>query len=234
MTISYASYSDIGSRENNEDALGIHAQDQTLLAVVADGLGGQDNGELASRLAVDTIIQELTDKELDEEALAYSLIHASDAIRESQTGGQTTAVALWLNDTQGAAAHVGDSRIYQFRDGRIIFQSVDHSLVQMALMVGELSADEVRHHKDRNKLFRVLGEQKEEARTDSAELTVSPGDRFLLCSDGFWEPVTEKDMLRTLQDTETPRQWLDAMRQIVESARNPKQDNYSAICIFVK
>lgn len=233
MIFSFSSYSDVGSRENNEDSLDIQIREGTLLAVVADGLGGCENGELASRVAVESIFRELEGQQCDEEVLAYSLIHASQAILDARINGQTTAVLLWLDKNQGAEAHVGDSRIYQFRNGRIIFQSEDHSLVQMAVNVGELSPDALRHHKDRNKLFRVLGEENETPKVDSAELEVRSGDRFLLCSDGFWEPVTEEDMLRTMVETDTAEQWLEAMKQIVVNAHDPKQDNNTAICIVV-
>lgn len=234
MVFSFSSYSDVGTRENNEDSLDIQIREGTLLAVVADGLGGCENGELASRVAVESIFRELEGQQCDEEVLAYSLIHASQAILDARINGQTTAVLLWLDNNQGAEAHVGDSRIYQFRNGRIIFQSEDHSLVQMAVNVGELSPDALRHHKDRNKLFRVLGEENETPKVDSAELEVRSGDRFLLCSDGFWEPVTEEEMLRTLAESDTAEQWLEAMKQIVADARDPRQDNNTAICIFAE
>ncbi len=232
MEFIYASYTDSGNRENNEDSLGLFPSGGGLLALVADGLGGHADGEVASRLAVDSVRTELEAAEPEEDTLAYALIHADTAIRDTRTGALTTLAALWLKDTLAVEAHVGDSRVYQFRDGRILFQSVDHSLVQMAALVGKLPPEEIRHHKDRNKLFRVLGEDSEEPKVDSAELTVRPGDRFLICSDGFWEPVTEEAMLRTLQDAQTPEGWLTAMREIVTAAGDPKQDNNTAICIF--
>lgn len=234
MEYAFASYTDVGKRDNNEDALKAERLSGGLLAVVADGLGGHSYGEIASQLAVESIFRDLEEKQIDEETLIYAVLKANDTICTAENRGHTTAAALWMEDSCAVAAHVGDSRIYQFRDGNIIFQSVDHSVVQMAVLVGELAPDAVRHHKDRNKVFRVLGDDHEEPKVDSTELTVCPGDRFLLCSDGFWEPVTEADMLRTLRETETAQQWLDAMRQIVADARDPRQDNNTAICILVK
>lgn len=234
MHYTYASFSNTGARANNEDALRVRHQEGRLLAVVADGLGGHDNGELASRLTVDSIFEELQPEQVDEDTLAYSLLHAHDAIRSTPNCGKTTVAALWLSDGLGVAAHVGDSRIYQFRDGRIVYQSQDHSMVHLALMVGEITAQELRHHKDRNKLFRVLGEENESPKVDSTELDIRPGDRFLLCSDGFWEPVTEEDMLRDLEAAQTPQQWLDRMLDRITAAAAPKQDNYSAICVLLE
>ena len=232
MEFTCASYTDPGKRENNEDSLGLFPAGGGLLALVADGLGGHADGEIASRLAVSRVSGELEAAEPEEDTLAYALIHADKAIRDTRTGALTTLAALWLKDTLALEAHVGDSRVYQFRDGKLLFQSTDHSLVQMAALVGKLPPEQIRRHKDRNKLFRVLGEDSEEPKVDSTELTVRPGDRFLICSDGFWEPVTEEDMLRPLQISPTPQSWLAAMREILTAARDPKQDNNTAICIF--
>lgn len=231
MNYQFASYTDIGKRENNEDSLGVQPIGNSLLAVVADGLGGHANGEIASRLAVDTIFQRLSHERIDEEALNNAILAADEAIRHSNISGHTTVAALWLENDFAVAAHVGDSRIYQFRDGKIVFQSEDHSVVQMAVLVGDLEPDAMRHHKDRNKLFRVLGEEETEAKVDSTELNVKPGDRFLLCSDGFWEPVDETQMLSSCC-ADTPEEWLKTMRQIIIEADDPRQDNSTAIVIF--
>lgn len=234
MRYQYASNTNIGQRDNNEDSLGVKSLDGTLLAVVADGLGGHANGEVASRIAVDTLLDGLAGKHMDEDELAFAILNASERICAADISGHTTVASLWLEAGCGVAAHVGDSRIYQFRNGKIIFQSVDHSMVQMAIAVGELDASAARHHKDRNKLFRVLGDHHDTPRIDSTELTVLPGDRFLLCSDGFWEPVTETDMCRTALETASPDQWLEAMTRIIAQAADPKQDNHSAVCVLVK
>lgn len=234
MRFEYADYTDPGKRGNNEDCHGVQVSSDSALAVVADGLGGHANGEIASKIAVDTIFEALHGQQIDEDTLISAVIQASDRIRDAAISGHTTVASLWAKDHYGVAIHVGDSRIYQFRDGKIIFQSMDHSAVQMAVLVGELEPDAVRHHRDRNKLFRVLGEENAEPKVDSTELEVQPGDRFLLCSDGFWEPVTEEDMLKTIGKTDTAEQWLEAMKKIVTSVQDPRQDNFTAICILTK
>ena len=234
MDFQYASYTDIGRRSNNEDSLGIQYVDNSLIAVVADGLGGHANGEIASKLAVDALFDYIGKKEIDEDELLYAILNASDVICKADISGHTTIAALWLEDNHAVAAHVGDSRVYQFRDSKIIFQSVDHSVVQMAVLIGELEPDALRHHKDRNKVFRVLGEDGEKTKIDSTELNIKPGDRFLLCSDGFWEPVLEEDMIRTIAETDSCEHWLNAMKCIIEHVHNPKQDNNTAICIMAK
>ncbi len=234
MKFTCASCWDRGNRDNNEDSFGIDQAEDRLLAVVADGLGGHDNGEVASKAAVDTLLRTLSGRAAEEETLAWGILAADSCVREAADSGHTTIAALWLRDGYGVAAHVGDSRIYQFRDGKLRFQSLDHSEVQMAVRMGLLAPDAVRTHIDRNKLFRVLGDRQEDAKIDSTELTVKPGDRFLICSDGFWEPVTEEDMCRTARETEGPELWLEEMKQILFRARDPEQDNFTAICILAE
>lgn len=229
-----AYYTDIGKRERNEDSVGVTQHENSLLAVVADGVGGHVNGKTASLLAVDTLIKDFLPQEMDEDVLGYQVLKANAQILAADNAGQSTIAVLWAEGSHAIAAHVGDSRVYQFRDGKIIFQTVDHSAVQMAVLTGELEPEALRHHKDRNKIFRALGDPTEAPKIDSSELTVSSGDRFLLCSDGFWEPVTEEKMVEALQDSDTAEQWLEALKAPVASAQDPKQDNYTAICIFVK
>jgi len=234
MKYLYSRYTDTGMRDRNEDALKILTSDHSLLAVVADGLGGHLHGEIASETAVNTILQALENKDADEDTLAYAIIAASSAIQRAGINGYSTAAALWIQGDYAIAAHIGDSRIYQFRNGKIIFQSADHSVVQAAVLVGALKPDALRKHKDRNKLFRVLGDGNDEPKVDSMELTVKPGDRFLLCTDGFWEPVTEEEMVKTALNFHDPDNWLNAMRSIVDSAHDRNQDNHTAVAILVQ
>lgn len=229
-----AYYTDIGKRERNEDSVGITQHEKSLLAVVADGVGGHVNGKTASLLAVDTLVKGFLPQELDEDALGYQILKANEQILAADNAGQSTIAVLWADGSRAIAAHVGDSRVYQFRNGEIIFQTVDHSAVQMAVLTGELEPEALRHHKDRNKIFRALGDPTEVPKIDSSEITVLSGDRFLLCSDGFWEPVTEEKMVEALWDSDTAEQWLEAMKAFVTDVQDPKQDNYTAACIFIK
>lgn len=234
MDFELAHYSDVGRRPNNEDFFGISLSGDGLFAIVADGVGGSENGEVASRLAVKSLIREVQSSKVDEEVLADAIMRANEAICSADISGMTTVAAVWADHDSCVAAHVGDSRIYHFRDGRILFQSEDHSKVQLAVLLGELPPEALRNHKTRNQIFRALGEKSDISLADTTELVLCAGDRLLICSDGFWEPVLEKDMLRTMVGTDSAWQWLDAMRRIVVAAADPKQDNNTAICILVK
>ena len=233
VTYTYAFYSDIGRRSKNEDACQVSQTGTSLLCVVADGLGGHAGGEIASGIVADLLPGLLADKEFDEDELGCAILDAHSAICKTGTGSCTTVASLWIYKDEAIAAHVGDSRIYQFRNGGIIYQSEDHSHVQVAISLGKLPADACRTHKNRNQVYRVLGDESEKPKIDIANLDVLPGDRFLLCSDGFWEPVCEEDMIACHDVCKTPQAWLDALVALVESKNDPKQDNHTAIIIFI-
>lgn len=235
MDISISYYTAKGRRQNNEDAVSLLEGSNSMLAIVADGLGGHDDGEVASAQAVATINRELQSKLPDEDALIDAIHRANEDIYRMQNPRRpmrTTVAALWIGDYAVVAANVGDSRIYQFRGDRIIYQSMDHSVAQMAVLVGEMDKSEIRSSKDRNRLIRVVGDVNA-PKVDSTVLSVQAGDRFLLCSDGFWEPVTESCMLQSATLTDTAQQWLSMMRQTVEKADNPSQDNHTAIALII-
>ena len=235
MEIQISHYSAIGKRETNEDSLTLLQDRDSLLAVVADGLGGLSRGEVASALATQTLNRRLQHVLPGEDTLIDAILEASRIISDARQPGErmcTTVACLWIHNNIAYAANVGDSRIYQIRQGRIQFQSMDHSVAQMAVLVGELEQDMLRNSPDRNRLTRALGNG-EAPKVACNLLDVQPGDRFLLCSDGFWEPVLEQDMLRILTQYPDTTAWLQAMRALVEQANDPRQDNHTAIAIAV-
>lgn len=235
LEISISYYSDKGMRQNNEDAITVTPSEQGVLALVADGLGGHDNGEIASEQAVDTINNLLRDAPPDEDNLIEAIQQASNHIFSQHclhNHMRTTIAALWMGHDFAVAANVGDSRIYQFRNGEIAYQSTDHSMAQMAVLVGKLNPEDIRHSKDKNKLVRALGDA-QPPKVDCRTISIRIGDRFLLCSDGFWERVTEDDMLETMKKAVSAQSWLTLMREIVTSTNAPTQDNHTAIVLCV-
>lgn len=236
MDITCAMYSAIGQRETNEDSADFLKKGDCLLAIVADGLGGLDDGEVASSTAVDVLLKQLRyTQDPDEDELYDAIQAASQKINATQAPPsqmRTTVAVLWINGQTAVAANVGDTRIYQFRDGEIIYQSMDHSVAQMAVLVGDLKESELRTSKERNRLIRVLGDEIP-PKADTETLSVQSGDRFLLCSDGFWEPVTEADMVEAAQATASAEAWLDAMRSYIGRPGKPEHDNNTAIAVFV-
>ena len=243
-----ASLSRAGGRERNEDAHGYRLGAVGGVWVVADGLGGHAGGERAAQLAVATLIEILGDIETLGDAPARSSTNLARAIDETQqvllaapteggpesAVGKTTMVVLSSDGEHALWAHVGDSRLYHFRAGALLTQTRDHSVPQVLASAGDIPAGAVRGHEDRNRLLRCLGGDGI-ARPSMTEepVRLEAGDVFLLCSDGFWEPVTEEDMMATLTTAPSPEVWLAEMeRRLIERVA-PGHDNYTALAVFV-
>ena len=234
MTFIHDSYTAVGGRKNNEDALIISQRDPALLYVVADGLGGHDSGELASEIAVNEI-KEIFDSDPNSFDPISAIQSANTKILQEQINTglkmKTTIVLAYINNDQIVFAHVGDSRAYAFKDKSIMYQSVDHSASQMAVSIGEITADQIRTHEDRNVLTRALGVS-ENIKVDVVSVPCSQVDAMILCTDGFWEYVYEEDMLKTLSSSKNPDVWLYKMREILCKNIPLNNDNNTAIIIM--
>lgn len=234
--IQVAAYTDIGGRSNNEDAMRWQHEHGSLCAVVADGLGGHGYGEVAAALAVETVCGSWQG-EVSASALSQHLKDAHEAIRAKQSPRcdmRTTAVALELRDGKAAWAHVGDSRLYHFYNGRILFQTRDHSASQIAVALGDITTDQIRFHRDRNKVFRSLG-QEDDLIVDSKELEIPQGNHaWLLCTDGFWEYVLEAEMEAELRAADSPQQWIENMRVHLNKRIPSDNDNNTALAVWMR
>lgn len=234
MTFIHDSYTAVGGRKNNEDALIISQRDPALLYVVADGLGGHDSGELASEIAVNEI-KEIFDSDPNSFDPISAIQSANTKILQEQINTglkmKTTIVLAYINNDQIIFAHVGDSRAYAFKDKSIMYQSVDHSASQMAVSIGEITADQIRNHEDRNVLTRALGVA-ENVKVDVSALPCAKVDAMILCTDGFWEYVYEDDMIKTLSTSKNPDVWLYKMREVLCKNISVGNDNNTAITIM--
>lgn len=226
-----------GGRDYNEDFCDF----RDGCWVVADGLGGHGGGEVASQLAVEALLATwdptapLTAAALTNglEA-AVAAIHARQAAEPGLSGMRTTLVVLASDGRQALWAHIGDSRLYILRDGRVRFQTEDHSVPQALVRARELTPAEVRHHPDRNRLLRVVGDDKPlRPELATKPFDIQPGDAFLLCSDGFWEGVTEGEMEVALAKAVNAADWLDRMALCLRRLAKPGQDNYTALAILI-
>lgn len=234
MKLTYADYSDVGGRKNNEDSYAVAFAEHGYLFLVADGLGGHDNGEEASQIAVDEIKSRfLAEGEgFNPEAAIYSA-NLKILQKQAEEGSKmkTTITLAWVGKGVTRFAHVGDSRIYAFNKEGIVYQSPDHSVSQMAVAVGEITAAEIRHHVDRNKLTRALGVDAD-IKSHSYQLPNSDYEGLLLCSDGFWEYVLEDEMCALFGSSSSPAQWLEAMRGLVSARVPANNDNNTAVVAF--
>lgn len=239
--VRFSMMSDRGSRPNNEDSIGMYEKDGDFCFLLADGLGGHGKGEVASGLAVETCVEEFMAEGVDGEFLDRAFLKSQERIlkgqQEDRTASdmKTTLVALDVSGEQIRWGHIGDSRLYYFQDRRIQARTLDHSVPQMLVSIGEIKEKQIRRHPDRNRLLRVLGVDEDELRYQLSE-PLQRGSRqaFLMCSDGFWELIEEKKMESTFKKASTPDEWLEAMKGIVlKNGRNTDMDNYSAIAVWI-
>jgi serine/threonine protein phosphatase PrpC len=240
MSFMTESVSRVGGRELNEDSYGFLEMNHAACWVVADGLGGHRGGETASRIAVDAALASFrAAPEFTSAALQRHLDAAQQAVLKAQKDQPTlstmrTTIVILLTDSKSALwAHVGDSRLYCLDNGRIVFCTKDHSVVQAMVNAGELPASKIRHHEDRNRLLRCLGNSESEFRPTilPEARTLNLGMAFLLCTDGFWENVTEPEMEVDFAKAEGTRDWLALMEGRLLERATDSSDNYTAIAV---
>ena len=239
--IEFSMLSKSGDRENNEDCIGMYQDKDRFCFVLADGLGGHGKGEIASRVAVDSVIETFVQEKGKESFMDQAFITAQNRITEKQNMDRlcadmkTTLVVLDLEENNLQWGHIGDSRLYYFQDHRLLERTLDHSVPQMLVTIGKIKEKEIRHHPDRNRLLRVLGTEMEEQRHQKSEWQEKKNHQaFLLCSDGFWELINEKKMEWCLRWAKSPEQWLSDMEKIIlKNGRNTNMDNYSAIAVWI-
>jgi protein phosphatase len=221
--------SDVGCvRDHNEDCVSIlHERSDSngdrALVVIADGMGGQNAGEVASAAAVKTLencfaqmrtepAQHLKNAFLD----ANAAIHKKSLEEAEMSGMGTTCTAILLQDGLGYSAHVGDSRLYLIRNHGIYQLSEDHSTVMELVTKGEITMEQARHHPDKNVITRSLGSREHvEISTWTEPMRLLAGDRFLLCSDGMYDYVEDEEICG-IAAAQSP---LNTCRQLVDLAR---------------
>lgn len=238
MKISTAYLNDIGGRDYNDDTVRMISQNDGICVFVGDGLGGYAGGKIASSTAADIIENYGKNNHLlSSEAMMEAAKAANEGVLAEQKRShgrmKTTMVVLTVEDRQARWMHVGDSRLYYFKNGRLQSQTMDHSVSQMAVLMGEIKQEEIRFHEDRNKVLRALG-------SGNAKPEISPilslGEdehSFLLCTDGFWEYVYEMEMEEFLKKASSPKEWLENMQELLKDRVCREHDNFSAAAVFI-
>ncbi len=217
-------------RRANEDSL----LARSPLFVVADGMGGAQAGEVASRIAVEFFQEGLGDPELPEERLAEGALAANARIHElSQSNAEhagmgTTLTAVYVGQEEVAIAHVGDSRAYCMRDGELLRLTDDHSLVDELIREGRLTPEEAEEHPQRSIITRALGPE-ETVEVDTRSFRARAGDVYLLCSDGLTSMVSEARLAEILREHARLRDTGEAL--IAEANRAGGRDNITVILL---
>ncbi len=243
--ISYGAMSRLGTRARNEDSFKIWKSGERYMFALADGLGGHKMGDMASRLVVETSAY-IAEIHNDDETLldrcfmeGQKNLEAEQRLNNLINDMKTTQVLLYINNNTARWAHVGDSRLYRFSTGifpKMAERTLDHSVVQNMVLARQIKEKDIRFHEDRNILLKVMGSEWDTPKyTLHKSIQLNKNDSFLLCTDGFWEMITEKRMLALLKKSATPDDWLRMMEQeILKNVGSGDCDNYTAIAVFCR
>jgi serine/threonine protein phosphatase PrpC len=238
-------------RDHNEDSLftlttNLITDERAIdfgLYIIADGMGGHDNGELASRIAVgrlashviNTLYKPLITSSRNgaeisiQEAMQNGISQAHQAVKRETNGGGTTLTAAIILGDQVTITHVGDSRAYLLEpDGNIKLLTHDHSMVKRLVDIGQISPEQALIHPPRNVLYRALG-QGEPVEPDIFSFQVYQGCQLLLCSDGLWGVIPESDLAQKLSYPQAPQIICQSLINSANEAGGP--DNISAILV---
>jgi serine/threonine protein phosphatase PrpC len=250
MKITYKAVSDVGrKRKGNEDSLFVNPEQH--LFVVADGMGGHAAGEVASKVAVDSINEFVCltggDEEItwpfgldenisyDGNRLKTSIRYANRKVLEATKekseyeGMATTVAAVLVDGDTGNIGHVGDSRVYLLRDGQITQLTSDHSWVNEQIQSGVISPDQARTHPLRNVVTRALG-GKPDLLVDMQQHKAKAGDILLLCSDGLTTMIADDEIAKVVQEAKGD---VDKAAQALVNSANAKggEDNITVLLI---
>lgn len=238
MDIKKSEYTHIGGRLENEDSVCCEILNaHSAYAAVADGLGGHGDGRLASQIAVNHLSGCARCTVLPSEEQIRKWLHdANEEIllkNKSAAGMKSTAVFLALFHNCAVWAHIGDSRLYHFYEGRMEHYTCDHSIPQIQVVAGELTRDQIPFSPDRNKVLQALGNTDTEPEISPA-IQLQPGHHaFLLCTDGFWEYLSDEEIWLDLNKSESPAAWLTYLRCRGECRKGGDADNNTAVALFV-
>ena len=240
MRFEYAQITDVGSRNVNEDSIGVFENKGNNCFVVCDGLGGHGMGDVASSLVVEVFKSQFY-KTDDVGAFlgstfcaAQDILMTEQAVRNAKRKMKTTAVSVVTDKKHVYIGHVGDSRAYVFSHNKVKKRTLDHSIPQMLVIAGDIKESEIRHHPERNTVLKVLGVEWEEPQYELMRaVPLRKCQAFLLCSDGFWELIEEEQMCSLLKNSENVSEWLDRMADIVRgNGKDNNADNFSAVAVW--
>lgn len=241
MKFSIAQDSRIGARRYNQDRLGHWATSDALLMIVADGMGGHLHGEVAAQVALESLAQdfmrEANPKLADPDMFLFrGLARAHGAIvHEAQLRGlretpRTVLVACVVQDGYAYWSHVGDSRLYLIRRGRVAIRTKDHSRVQQLIDKGHIREEAAPTHPERNILTRCLGSEHAPRLEPAASARLAKDDLLLMCSDGLWGPLTERQLLDGLRAKDLP-QAVSGLGALAEARAGAQCDNVSVLAM---
>ena len=233
---------DVGLRRHeNQDTFAVEQGEKLLIAVVCDGMGGAEGGQIASSLAVETFMKEIrallradmTARQLRELA-SFCVAKANTAVYQralqdpAYQGMGTTLVSAVAGERDAVICNVGDSRAYLIHNGEMMRITHDHSVVQTLVENGDITAEEARTHPNRNLITRALGPD-ETTLCDAFDVSFAHGDKILLCTDGLVVTATDEEICRIVCADKRAEEKLDDLIALAKAQGAP--DNVTAVLI---
>lgn len=229
-----------GGRQNNEDSIRSAHVENVWCFVLCDGLGGHQCGEVASALVSETVCTAFENAPaVTADVLKSYIENAAQSLENARMADDekydmsSTVIALLTDGEKAVWAHAGDSRLYYISDGEIAKITDDHSIAFWEYSNGIISYDDIRTSPNQNKLLRCISDTDRLDLDISEEIEIRNGDAFLLCSDGFWEFVREKDIEDALNNSSSPKEWLEKMLEVLHKNETEHNDNYSAVAVMI-
>jgi serine/threonine protein phosphatase PrpC len=231
----------LGARRMNQDRVGYWRTPESLLMVVCDGMGGHLHGEVAANLAADFLgaafVREARPRLTNPNeflAQAMGVAHAQILGEASKRGladtPRTVIVACVVQDGEVFWTHVGDCRLYLFRKGRVVARTRDHTRVQQLVDEGRIREEAMVSHPLRNQLLQCLGGIQPPRPEAAARAALEKDDIVLLCSDGFWGALTQRQMLNALLAREL-KDAVPELAALAEARAGDECDNLSVLAI---
>ena len=235
----------VGKRAYNQDRLGHWKTAESLFLAVADGMGGHAHGEVAAQIAIDCLGAafrvEARPRIADADNFLFRSISRAHAmiVHQAQKQGlsegpadspRTTIVACLVQGGYAYWSFVGDSRLYLIREGRIVTRTRDHTPVQMLVDAGRIREEAAMTHPDKNKLLQCLGGPRAPRVEPTAHARLAKDDLVLLCSDGFWGPLTQRQLLMGLIGKPASKA-LPELIALAETRAGPRCDNVTVLAI---
>ncbi len=230
----------LGNRASNEDRCAVLQRGDTILLLLADGMGGHARGELAAQAVIDTFAEAFYRVRVpvaDPPAFlrrnlqaAHRAILERGQAQEPAAEPRTTTVACLIQGPRAWWLHVGDSRLYLLRDGGVVVRTRDHTYVEELFQSGAISAAEMGSHPMRNYVNRCLGGRGDPPVAETGDGSLQFGDVVLLCSDGLWSAVDD-DRIAAVLGGESLDAAVQALAEAAERASYPNSDNISAAAV---
>lgn len=242
MRFSVYQESHIGGRKVNQDRMGYSFTRDTILLLLADGMGGHILGDMAAAIAMQTIGNLFQKQALpmigrperfleDSFLAAHNEIHRYRITNNLPETPRTTIVACLIQNGNAYWAHCGDSRLYWMRQGQVLLRTKDHSRLETLIAQGKVDPSERHTHPDRNKLFNCLGAPNAPIVELSRRVSLQAGDLILLCSDGLWGVLPDHMLAQSLHEHTIVRAIPELIHSAIDIA-GKNSDNVTALAMM--